>query len=168
MLIYRLIQMKKKSIIIAILSAGLILCAFTPRLIFNKTYAQAYINRKQFLDIDELTKLIKKAKEVGMSDEDLRNITIPYDETEISDFIKTAKEAGISDTDLKRIIPEGKREIVVIEYINLIERLTKLKEEKLKEFLSKKFLTVNDVFKELVVNEPETIQKLREELVSER
>jgi len=96
--------------------------------------------RRKFYDIAELIKLIERAREAGMSDEDLAKLEIR----------------------------DGDKVINVMEYKAEFERLEKLKDERLRKFLSKKFLTVNDIFKELIVSEPETIKKLREELVSER
>jgi hypothetical protein len=106
----------------------------------EQSRAQSMNNRRKFYDIAELIKIIETARDAGMSDEDLKNLKLQ----------------------------DGDQEINVMDYIAELERLKKIEDQKLKEFLSKKFLTVNDVFRELIVREPETIQKLREELVSER
>ena len=96
--------------------------------------------RRQFYSIEELIKLIERAREAGMSDEELGKLELR----------------------------DGDKVINVQDYITE-ERLRRLrKEEKLREFLSKKFLTVNDIYGELIKSEPEVIEKLREELVSER
>lgn len=97
-------------------------------------------NRDKYYKIEELIDLIEQAREAGMSEEDLRNLEIR----------------------------DGDKEINVYDYIEQ-ERLERLRKKKLlEELLSKKFLTVNDIYDELIKSEPEEIQKLREELVSER
>jgi hypothetical protein len=96
--------------------------------------------RRQFYDIAELIRLIERAREAGMTDEELHKLEIR----------------------------DGDRVINVMEYKAEFERLQRLKDERLKAFLSKQFLTVNDIFQELIVTEPDVIQKLREELISER
>ncbi len=92
-----------------------------------------------------------------------------YKVEELIELIDRAREAGISDEELKLLeIRDGDKQINVFDYIKEKE-LTRLnKEERLKELLSKKYLTVNDIYGELIKSEPEVIQKLREELVSER
>lgn len=84
-------------------------------------------------------------------------------------LIERAREAGVSEENLKKMeIRDGDKEINVFDYIAR-EKMEKLKKDKiLKDLLSKKFLTVNDIYSELVKSEPQVIQKLREELVSER
>ena len=75
----------------------------------------------------------------------------------------------MSEEDLKNMeIIDGDQEINVLEYIEQKRLQRLMKDQKLKELLSKNFLTVNDIYKELVKTEPAVIQKLREELVSER
>ncbi len=92
-----------------------------------------------------------------------------YNVRELIRLIEKAREAGISDEELKGLeIRDGDQEINVLEYIEA-EKLERLrKNQKLKELLNKKFLTVNDIYNELIKSEPEVIKKLREELVSER
>ena len=97
-------------------------------------------NRDKYYRIEELIDLIEQAREAGMSEEDLRNLEIR----------------------------DGDKVINVYDYIEQ-ERLERLRKKKLlEELLSKKFLTVNDIYDELIKSEPEEIQKLREELASER
>ena len=96
--------------------------------------------RRQFYSIEELIRLIDKAREAGMSNEELSRLELR----------------------------DGDKMINVQDYITK-ERLRRLrKEKKLKEFLSRQFITVNDIYSELIKSEPEVIEKLREELVSER
>lgn len=96
--------------------------------------------RRKYYSVDELIKLIDKAREAGVDDESLKSLEIR----------------------------DGDVQINVYDYIEK-EKLEKLKKEKrLQDLLSKKFLTVNDIYRELIKTEPEVIQKLREELVSER
>ncbi len=105
-------------------------------------YAQESINtgRRKFYNVEELIRLIEQAREAGMSEEELRNLEII----------------------------DGDQEINVMEYIEQKRLARLLKDKKLKELLSKNFLTVNDIYRELIKTEPEVIKKLREELVSER
>lgn len=104
--------------------------------------AQDFANtsRDKYYKIEELIKLIERAREAGMSEEDLKSLEIR----------------------------DGDKEINVLDYIEQ-EKLERLKKEAaLKALLEKNFLTVNDIYKELIKTEPEVIQQLREELVSER
>jgi hypothetical protein len=92
-----------------------------------------------------------------------------YSVEELIQLIERARDAGISDENLQKLeIRDGNQEINVLDYIEQ-EKLDQLKKDKLlTELLGKKFLTVNDIYKELIKMEPEVIEKLREELVSER
>lgn len=92
-----------------------------------------------------------------------------YKVEELIELIDRAREAGISDEELEQLeIRDGDKQINVFDYIKEKE-LTRLnKEKRLKQLLSKKYLTVNDIYSELIKSEPEVIQQLREELVSER
>ncbi|MBT4528044.1 MAG: hypothetical protein HOC24_15975 [Deltaproteobacteria bacterium] len=96
--------------------------------------------RRQFYDLVELTKIIQRARDAGFSEEELKNLEI--------------KESGVT--------------INVNDYMNEILARRKIADEKLKAFLSKRFLTVGDVYHEMVNLEPDVLTKLREELVSER
>jgi hypothetical protein len=98
------------------------------------------IDRKKFYKIAELIKLIEKAREAGISEEDLAKLELR----------------------------DGDKKINVMDYMEEFERLKRSKDERLKRFLSKKFLTVHDIYNELIISEPGVIKKLREELVSER
>lgn len=104
------------------------------------TQQQSYQARRQFYKLKELLKIIDQAREAGMSDEDLKKLELH----------------------------DGNRKINVLEYIAELERLKAMKDKELEEFLSKKFLTVNDIFNELITSEPSVIEKLRERLVSDR
>ncbi len=96
--------------------------------------------RRKYYSVEELIKLIQKAREAGLSEDSIRNMEIR----------------------------DGDKEINLLDYIEQ-EKLDRLKSnEYLKELLSKNFLTVNDIYRELIKTEPEVIQRLREELVSER
>lgn len=101
---------------------------------------QGSTGRKQFYNLVELTKLIQRAREAGFSEEELRNL---------------------------EIIDAG-RTINVTDYMNEILNRQKIADQKLKDFLGKRFLTVGDVYNEMVKLEPNILIKLREELVSER
>lgn len=75
----------------------------------------------------------------------------------------------MSDEDLKKMeLQDGDRKINILEYMAELERLRALKDKELEEFLNKKFLTINDIFNELIMSEPKVIKKLREKLVSDR
>ncbi|MBU2514596.1 hypothetical protein KJ966_25000 [bacterium] len=92
-----------------------------------------------------------------------------YKVNELIELIDRARKAGISDEELKKLeIRDGDKEINVLDYIKAEELARLQKEKRLKEILSKKYLTVNDIYGELIKSEPDVIQKLREELVSER
>ncbi len=100
----------------------------------------AKTGRRKFYSIEELIRLIERGRESGMSEEALGKLELR----------------------------DGDKQINVLDYIEK-EKLKKLKKDKkLKELLEKKFLTVNDIYGELIKQEPRVIEQLREELVSER
>ena len=118
------------------------LLILTCSLIYSVGFSQeqSYEARRQFYTLEKLIKLIEQARDAGMSDEDLK----------------------------KMELQDGDRKINILEYMAELERLRALKDKELEEFLSKKFLTINDIFNELIVSEPKVIKKLREKLVSDR
>ncbi len=89
--------------------------------------------------------------------------------TELIRLIERARESGMSEEDLRKLeLRDGDTQINVLDYIEK-EKLKQLKKDKkLKELLEKKFLTVNDIYSELIKQEPGVIEQLREELVSDR
>ena len=92
-----------------------------------------------------------------------------YDMVELSKLIEISREAGFSDEQLRRMeIRDGDRTINIAEYLRKIERKKTIKDEAVKEFLKKKFLTVQDIYNEMLKLEPTTLIKVREELVSIR
>jgi len=124
------------------LIATLCLLIFTCSLVYSAGFSQqrSYEARRQFYTLEKLIKLIEQARDAGMSDEDLK----------------------------KMELQDGNRKINILEYMAELERLRAMKDKELEEFLSKKFLTINDIFNELIVSEPNVIKKLREKLVSDR
>ncbi|MBT4090829.1 MAG: hypothetical protein HN580_04700 [Deltaproteobacteria bacterium] len=118
------------------------LLILTCSLIYSVGFSQeqSYEARRQFYTLEKLIKLIEQARDAGMSDEDLK----------------------------KMELQDGDRKINILEYMAELERLRAMKDKELEEFLSKKFLTINDIFNELIVSEPKVIKKLREKLVSDR
>lgn len=122
--------------------AAFCLLLFTCGLMVSAGYSQerSYQARRQFYSLENLIKLIDQAREAGMSDEDLK----------------------------KMELQDGDRKINILEYMAELERLRALKDKELEEFLNKKFLTINDIFNELIMSEPKVIKKLREKLVSDR
>jgi len=101
---------------------------------------QSHQASRQFYKLNELLRIIDQARDAGMSDEELKNLELH----------------------------DGDRKINVLEYIAELERLKAMKDKELEAFLNKKFLTINDIFNELIVSEPKVIKKLRERLVSDR
>ena len=97
-------------------------------------------DRAKFYKIDELNRLIQKAKEAGFSEKDLETL----------------------------ILRDADKSINVNEYIAEMEHDEKVKIQKLQEFLNKRFLTIGDIYKEMIKLEPDTLINLREELVSDR
>ncbi|MFH2132158.1 MAG: hypothetical protein ABIK68_17405 [bacterium] len=123
-------------------TAAFCLFIFACSLLVSAGYSQEQSNqaRRQFYNLEELIKIIDRARESGMSDEDLKKLELH----------------------------DGDRKINVLEYMAELERLRAMKDKELEIFLSKKFLTINDIFNELIVSEPNVIKKLREKLVSDR
>lgn len=95
--------------------------------------------RQKFTKIENLIKLIERYRDAGFTDEQINQM-------ELSD---------------------GKGRINVEEYIRKYRLAEKARQDALKAFLSKKFLTVQDIYSELATMEPENLTHLREELVSE-
>lgn len=118
----------------------LLFCSLSLFVVFPLFSQQDNTGRRQFYDLVELTKIIQRARDAGFSEEELKNLEL--------------KEAGTT--------------INVYDYMNEILARRRIEDEKLKAFLSKKFLTVGDVYQEMVDLEPDVLTKLREELVSER
>jgi hypothetical protein len=124
------------------LIASLCLIIVTSSLVSSTGFSQerSYEARRQFYAVENLIKIIEQARAAGMSDEEIQKMTIPVDGRDKS----------------------------IVDYLAELERLRALKNKELEDFLSKKFLTINDIFNELIISEPKVIQKLREELVSDR
>jgi len=92
-----------------------------------------------------------------------------YNIAKLVKIIEDARKAGFSDEELKKLeLRDGDQVINIMDYMEELERIRKLKDQRLQEFLNKRFLTVKDIYNELIAAEPEVIKKLREELVSER
>lgn len=92
-----------------------------------------------------------------------------YDIVELSKLIEISREAGFNEEQLKGMeIRDGDRVINISKYLRNIERKKTIKDDAVKEFLSKKFLTIQDIYNEMVKLEPSTLIKVREELVSLR
>jgi DNA-binding transcriptional MerR regulator len=118
----------------------LLFCSLSFFIVFPLFSQEGNTGRRQFYDLVELTKIIQRARDAGFSEEELKNLEL--------------KDAGTT--------------INVYDYMNEILARQRIEDEKLKNFLSKRFLTVGDVYQEMVNLEPDALTKLREELVSER
>jgi DNA-binding transcriptional MerR regulator len=118
----------------------LLFCSLSFIMVFPLFSQEGNTGRRQFYDLVELTKIIQRARDAGFSEEELKNLEL--------------KDAGTT--------------INVYDYMNEILARQRIEDEKLKDFLSKRFLTVGDVYQEMVNLEPDELTKLREELVSER
>jgi len=130
----------------ALLLVSLLLClAHTPAFAEDpsaarvKTPEPTLEQRTKFKNVEDLLKLIEKAREAGISDEELKKLDLNNEEGQVS----------------------------VLEYIEEFKKVKRLKDQELQDFMEKRFLTVGDIFKELVDMEPSKLKTLREELVSE-
>jgi len=94
--------------------------------------------RVQFKNIDSLIGLIEKARDAGLSDEEIKKLQLNLETGDVS----------------------------ALEYIEAFKRSKQLKDQKVKDFLAKRFLTVGDIFREMVDMEPKRLETLREELIS--
>jgi len=94
--------------------------------------------RVQFKDIDALIGLIEQARDSGLTDEEIKKLQLNLEEGDVS----------------------------ALEYIEAFKRRKQMKDQKLKEFLDTRFLTVGDIFKEMVDMEPKRLETLREELIN--
>ena len=95
-------------------------------------------DRNQFYSLVELTELIQKTKEAGFSDEQIKNMQIK----------------------------DGDKVINVMDYIRKIENKRIFEQKQLEDFRNRKFLTVQDIYGELIKLEPDALTRLREELTS--
>ena len=93
-----------------------------------------------------------------------------YDITQAEKIVERAKKAGFTNEERREMIDlrVGDQKIDVFEYKERLQRCSKQKDQRLKEFLSKRFLTIKDIYNELSTVERKVIKKIREELVSER
>lgn len=118
-----------------------LLVAIFPFLLVTPIQAQTpQRDRNQFHKVIELTKLIQKAKEAGFSDDDIKNMQIK----------------------------DGEQVINVVDYISKIENKKIFEQKKLNDFKKKRFLTMKDIFSELIKLEPDVLTRLREELIGEQ
>lgn len=97
------------------------------------------VNREQFLEVNNLLKMIQRMRDAGFTDEQIQQLDIK----------------------------EGGRKINVMAYIEELRKTKEGRDAKVQAFLNKNFLTVKDLFDELSTLEPETLAKLRDELVGE-
>ena len=63
-------------------------------------------------------------------------------------------------------IKDGDKVINVMDYIRKIENKRIFEQKQLEEFRNRKFLTVQDIYGELIKLEPDALTRLREELTS--
>ncbi len=101
--------------------------------------APRQINREQFLEVNNLLKMIQRMRDAGFTDEQIQQLDIK----------------------------DGGRKINVMAYIEELRQKKEGRDAKVQAFLNKNFLTVKDLFDELSTLEPETLAKLRDELVGE-
>jgi len=114
----------------------LIVCLSIPSLLFSAE--PSLTQRRQFQNIDALIALIEKARDAGISDDEIKKLQL-----------------NLKDKDVD-----------VLEYIEAFRRRKRLADQKNKDFLATRFLTVSDIFNELVDMEPDRLENLREELIS--
>jgi len=114
----------------------LLLFTFTGGLSAQSEYD---LQRKQFLELDNLIKFIQRLKDAGFSEEEIQKLNLKDEQKQIN----------------------------VMAYIEEIRNKKKVKDKKLKAFLDQNFLTVKDVFNELATMESDTLAKFRDELVGE-
>ena len=96
-------------------------------------------NRKQFTQEQNLEKFFQRASDAGLTEEDLKSLDLKF----------------------------ASHKMNVSQYLSEIKERRRIKDEKLRAFMSKNFLTVQDVYKELSTVEPETLAGLRDALVGE-
>ena len=90
------------------------------------------------------------------------------DEKNLEKFFQRAEDAGLTEEDLAKLdLKFASHKMNVSQYLREIKKRRRIKDEKLQEFMSKNFLTVQDVYKELSTVEPETLAGLRDALVGE-
>ena len=96
-------------------------------------------NRKQFTQEQNLEKFFQRASDAGLTEEDLKSLDLKF----------------------------ASHKMNVSQYLSEIKERRRIKDEKLRAFMSKNFLTVQDVYKELSTVEPQTLAGLRDALVGE-
>ncbi|MDX2469796.1 MAG: hypothetical protein QNL04_04350 [SAR324 cluster bacterium] len=96
-------------------------------------------NRKQFAQEQNLEKFFQRATDAGLTEEDLKSLDLKF----------------------------ASHKMNVSQYLSEIKERRRIKDAKLRAFMSKNFLTVQDVYKELSTVEPQTLAGLRDALVGE-
>lgn len=109
--------------------------------------------RREFYDIENLKRLIDLAREAEFSDEEL-GMNGNYE------GIKSKSECQLQ----KMTLWDGSRCISVVAYIAEQERNKLLQAEEAKRLMGKKYLTVQDILNELLLDEPAKLAQFRDEL----
>ena len=133
------------------------------------SYAVEPRDREQFYQLVELINLVQKAKEAGLQDEDLRNMSFKDDRKEIKlqklvemmNLLK--KKNNVNPDELSTYKIKNAKDVVDAEAF-LKKQLEKKKASK--RDLRKDYITIQDILDELVEMEPETLTSLRDQFLA--
>lgn len=101
--------------------------------------AREHADRSQFKRIAELIRIIETARDAGLSEEEIRGLTIQ----------------------------DGSKSVNLLDYIEAIREEERMRIRRMEEFKKKQFLTEKDLFKELLNKEREELSQLREKLTGD-
>ncbi|MEE8433242.1 MAG: hypothetical protein V3S64_00505, partial [bacterium] len=116
-------------------------------------------------DIDELRRILEIARESGFTEDDIKQMTV---EDETGDIIDSARKSGFTDEEIGQIMDtdaSGQR-IIAWKVIEILEKRRKDEKRRRDEIQNRKYLTPQDVFKELDGGQKKDLKDLREKLFS--
>lgn len=111
------------------------------------------------VNLPELRRLLEVARESGFSEDEIRQISIEDDGT----LLKFARKSGFNQDDIKNILTKSGNEIVVWEYLSVLDAKIKSIADREKAMREKDYLTVQDVFIEMRKTDPEELTELRKQ-----
>lgn len=126
-------------------------------------------DREQFYQLVELINLVQKAKEAGLQDEDLRNMSFKDDRKEIKlqklveMMSLLRKKNNVNPDELSTYKIKNAKDMVDAEAF-LKKQLEKKKESQ--RDVRKDYITIQDILDELVEMEPETLTSLRDQFLA--
>lgn len=89
-----------------------------------------------------------------------------YNVIELRRLLEVARESGFSEAEVRKITIEDNGKLInAWEYLQELEREKRMAEEKLRDDLARRFLTIPDVFERLKEDEEADLNKIRNQLI---